>query len=81
MATPRKQPPAETMSETLRRAIVESGESYRSLATATGLTRASLQRFVDGRQSLRLDLADRLAAHYGLELMKVHRDLQDEIAT
>ena len=27
-------------------------------------------RFVTGKQSLRLDMADRLAAHFGLELAK-----------
>jgi plasmid maintenance system antidote protein VapI len=62
--------PGETMSEVLRRAIVESGETYLGLSKATGLTRASIQRFVDGRNSLRLDLADRLATHFGLTLRK-----------
>ena len=62
--------PTETMTEVLRRAIVESGETYLGLSKATGLTRASIQRFVDGRNSLRLDLADRLAAHFELSLSK-----------
>jgi plasmid maintenance system antidote protein VapI len=56
------------MSEVIRRAIVESGMSYKALSRETGLTRASIQRFVDGRQSLRLDLADRLAEFFDLEL-------------
>jgi plasmid maintenance system antidote protein VapI len=60
--------PVETMTDVLRRAIVESGESYLGLSQATGVTRASIQRFVDRRNSLRLDLADRLAAHFELEL-------------
>jgi len=57
-----------TMSEVIRRAIVEGGMSYKSVSRETGLTRASIQRFVDGRQSLRLDLADRLAEFFDLEL-------------
>jgi plasmid maintenance system antidote protein VapI len=62
--------PTETMTEVLRRVIVESGETYLGLSNATGLSRASIQRFVDGRNSLRLDLADRLAAYFGLELKR-----------
>jgi plasmid maintenance system antidote protein VapI len=63
----------ETMSDVLRRAIVESGETYLGLSKATGLTRASIQRFVDRRNSLRLDLADRLAEHFGLTLQKARK--------
>jgi plasmid maintenance system antidote protein VapI len=61
---------AMTMSGALRRTIVESGMSYKALSRETGLARASIQRFVDGRQSLRLDLADRLAEYFELELQK-----------
>jgi hypothetical protein len=42
--------------------------SHRSLSIAAGVERASIQRFVDGRNSLRLDKADKLAAFLGLEL-------------
>ena len=58
------------MTDVLRRTIVESGASYMSLERATGVTRASVMRFVLGKQSLRLDMADRLAEHYGLKLQK-----------
>ena len=50
-----------TLSESLRRAIVESGKSYKALERDTGVTRASIMRFVTGQSSLRLDMADRLA--------------------
>lgn len=60
--------PAETMSDVLRRAIVESGTPYLTLEQATGVKRASIMRFVRGESSLRLDIADRLAEHYGLTL-------------
>ena len=50
--------------------IVESGISYKSLSRETGVARASIQRFIDGRQSIRLDMADRLAAFFGLNLVE-----------
>jgi plasmid maintenance system antidote protein VapI len=59
---------ARSMTEVLRRAIAESGMAYIALARATGVQRASIQRFVCGGQSLRLDVADKLAAFFGLEL-------------
>ena len=54
------------MTSVLRRIIVDSGVSYKSLSRETGVARASIQRFVDGRQSIRLDMADRLAAYFGI---------------
>ncbi len=62
--------PKPTLTAVLRDAIVESGISYKALSRDTGVARASIQRFVDGRQSIRLDMADRLAAYFGLELSK-----------
>jgi plasmid maintenance system antidote protein VapI len=58
------------ISDILRRSITESGVSYNSLQRETGVTRASIMRFVRGDQSLRLDLADRLADFFGLALLK-----------
>lgn len=53
------------------RAAVESGETtYLALERETGMTRASIMRFVAGKQSIRLDLADRLAKRFDLELRK-----------
>jgi plasmid maintenance system antidote protein VapI len=50
-------------------AAIQSGrETYLGLERATGVTRASIMRFVRGTQSLRLDLADRLAERFGLQL-------------
>ena len=54
------------MTQLLREALGEA-DSLKSVARATGLQRASLMRFLRGDQSLRLDLADRLAAHFGIE--------------
>jgi plasmid maintenance system antidote protein VapI len=60
------------ISDLLRRTIaqaIESGRTnYKALERETGVTRASIMRFVRGTQSLHLGMADRLAAHFGLEL-------------
>jgi len=58
------------ISDLLRRTIAESGVSYNALQKETGVTRASIMRFVRGDQSLRLDMADRLATFFNLELRK-----------
>ena len=62
--------PKAPISELLRQTIAESGVSYNALQKETGVTRASIMRFVRGDQSLRLDMADRLAAFFDLELRK-----------
>ena len=60
------------ISELLRRTILEAIEAgrtnYKALERETGVVRASIMRFVKGTQFLRLDMADRLAAYFGLEL-------------
>lgn len=65
---------AAPITDLLRQTIadaVESGETnFLALERETDITRASIMRFVAGRQSLRLDLADRLAERFGLELRK-----------
>ena len=56
----------------LRRTILNAVEAertnYQALERETGVTRASIMRFVKGTQYLRLDMADALAAYFGLEL-------------
>ena len=58
------------MTEQLRAALAEA-ESLRAVERATGLKRQSLAKFMRGEQSLRLDLADRLAEYF--EFHVVHR--------
>ena len=58
-----------SISDVLRQTIVESGVSYNALQKETGVTRASIMRFVRGDQSIRLDMADRLAEYFHLELV------------
>jgi plasmid maintenance system antidote protein VapI len=59
---------ARPLTETLRWAVIESGKSYKALERETGVLRQSLMKFASAEQSLRLDMADRLAAYFGLEL-------------
>lgn len=62
--------PLPTMTEVLRQAIVESGIPLLVLERETGVVRASIRRFVAGRNSLHLDVADKLATYFGLVLVK-----------
>jgi hypothetical protein len=59
---------ASPISELLRTTIAESDVPYLVLERETGVTRASIMRFVRGEQFLRLDNADALAAYFDLEL-------------
>lgn len=65
---PPKRKPLPTMSDVLRKAIVESELPLLVLERETGVQRASIRRFVAGTNSLHLDLADKLARHFGLVL-------------
>lgn len=56
------------ISAVLRRAIRDSGLALKAIERETGVQRASLSRFVAGKQSLRLDVADKLAAYLRLRL-------------
>jgi plasmid maintenance system antidote protein VapI len=69
MSDPDQPAPISNLLRQTVRAAVEAGRTtYKGLERETGVTRASIMRFVRGSQSLRLDMADRLAAHFGLEL-------------
>jgi plasmid maintenance system antidote protein VapI len=61
------QTPKPTMTELLREALAEAHSLY-AVGKATGVQKASLIRFARGEQSLRLDMADKLAAYFGLTL-------------
>jgi plasmid maintenance system antidote protein VapI len=63
----RKAPTA--ISDLLRQTIAQSGKTLMAIERETGVTRGSIMRFLRRRQFLRLDMADRLAEHFGLELV------------
>ena len=56
------------ISDLLRKTIADCGVPLLVLERETGVQRGSIMRFVRGDQFLRLDMADRLAAYFGLEL-------------
>jgi plasmid maintenance system antidote protein VapI len=64
----RPAPVSDLLRRTIREAVAAGRVSLKGLERETGVTRASIMRFVRGEQSLRLDVADRLAAFFGLEL-------------
>jgi len=59
---------ANPITDVLRQAIIDSGLPLLKIEQDTGVQRASLSRFVRGMNSLRLDVADKLAAYFGLTL-------------
>jgi plasmid maintenance system antidote protein VapI len=58
-----------TMTDTLKAAVRKSGLSLYAIAASSGVKRPSLSKFMSGQQSLRLDMADKLAAYFKLELV------------
>jgi len=62
-----------TITEVLKKTITDSGISHYTIERETGVNRASLGRFMRGDQSIRLDVADKLAAYFDLELTKQKR--------
>ena len=55
-----------TMTKLLREGLREA-ETLSAVERATGLKRQALAKFMRGEQSLRLDLADKLADYFGIE--------------
>jgi plasmid maintenance system antidote protein VapI len=66
--------PKQPLTDALRKAITDSGMAHVALERATSVKRASIARFMRGERSLRLDMADRLAAYFGLELQEKRKD-------
>jgi plasmid maintenance system antidote protein VapI len=66
-------PISDLLRRTIAGAIKGKRTNYKALERETGVTRASIMRFVRGSQYLRLDMADRLAAFFGLELRRARR--------
>lgn len=64
----------QTVSEQLRAAIRDSGESMLATARAAEIDKASMSRFLSGERGLRLDAVDRLCVHFGLRLVAMRKD-------
>ncbi len=69
MAT-RKSKRAKTVTEQLRQAIDDSGESRYAICKALDIDQGHLCRFVAGQSGLGLDVLNRLCAYLGLELRR-----------
>jgi plasmid maintenance system antidote protein VapI len=61
-------PTEQPFSDALWKAIAESGLAHIAIERGTGVKRQSIMRFMRGERSLRLDMADRLAAFFGLKV-------------
>ena len=56
------------ITEALQNAIAKSGMAYNAIERATGVKRQSIMHFMRCERSLRLNIADRLAVYFGLEV-------------
>ncbi|MFH1417681.1 MAG: helix-turn-helix transcriptional regulator [Planctomycetota bacterium] len=68
------------MTELLREALTEA-ESLYAVAKQTDVCKASLIRFLRGSQSLRLDIADKLAEHFGVKVRLSKRRRSPAVVT
>jgi plasmid maintenance system antidote protein VapI len=59
-----------TVSEQIRRAIVEAEVTRYRIAQDTGLDEATLCRFISGERGLSMMAIDRLAEYFGYKLVK-----------
>lgn len=57
------------ITEALKHAIEASGMSIKALERETGVSRQSMMHFMRGSRTLRLDIADKLANYFNLELI------------
>ena len=61
---------AESVSQSLRRAICESRQTLMQIEDKTGVDPGRLSRFMRGERGLTLNAVDALAKHFGLKLTK-----------
>jgi plasmid maintenance system antidote protein VapI len=68
---PKRTKQGATMTELLRAALTEA-PSLREVERQTGVKRQSMMKFLRGEQSLRLDIADRLASYFGILIVRAN---------
>jgi transcriptional regulator with XRE-family HTH domain len=61
------------VTDTLKQAVKQSGETLYAICKATGMNHDSLSRFMRDETSLRLDVADKLADYLGIECRRTRR--------
>lgn len=52
------------------RDAIQKADSLRGVAREAGISHPSLVRFMTGERTIRLDIADKLAAHFGFEVKR-----------
>jgi len=57
------------LSDQLRAAVRNCGETRYAIAKATGIDQSTLSRFVNGERGLSMDAMDTLGEYLGLELV------------
>lgn len=68
-AHPHSPPVADSISETLKRAIEASGRSVDEIARDAGVSRNMVMQFLSGQRDIHITAADRLASSLGLQLI------------
>lgn len=58
-----------TLSDQVKRAIDDSGESRYAIAKATGIDESALAKFYNGQRGITTDTLDRLGAYLGLRIV------------
>jgi hypothetical protein len=62
-----------SLTDQLRRAIDESGETRYAIGKAAGVDQATLSRFCSGERGLSMEAMDRLGAYLELKLVSARR--------
>jgi plasmid maintenance system antidote protein VapI len=57
------------MTDLLLKCLTERTESLRAIGRAAGVPNPPLVRFLAGKQTLRLDTAEKLAAYFGIRVL------------
>jgi plasmid maintenance system antidote protein VapI len=63
-------PVSDLLRRTIADAIAQERTNLLALERETGVSRASIRRFLNGERTIRLDVADKLADYFGLVLKK-----------
>ena len=58
-----------TLSDAVRKAIDDSGESRYAIAKATGIDESALAKFYNGQRGITTDTLDRLGEYLGLRIV------------
>lgn len=69
MLMAKQQKAKQTISDAVRQAIDECGESRYSISQATGIDQSALSKFYNGHRGINTDTLDRLGEYLGLRIV------------